>query len=305
MSSFETGENIRIGTRDSLLAMVQAEKVQALLQKAFPKIQTQLVPMKTTGDIDLKSSLHEIGGKGVFIKELEQALLQDHIDIAVHSLKDVTSTMPAELHICAYLKAEANADVLVFNNRASFSDLREGDVIATGSLRRKALIAKLYPHLKTEGIRGNVQTRMKRFVERGHAALMLSEAGLIRLNLQKHIGHTFDTNTFIPAPGQGVIAIQCRQIDDDITALCTEIGDHTQGQLSRIEMGFLKEVGFDCRLPLGLNSTIEKGQFHTRLFMANEAMDKYLEEDLVCSVEEAKGQVKSLAKRCIAWSASN
>ena len=294
-------KKLRIGTRDSALAMIQAKRVESLLKKAYPQLELVLVPIKTTGDIDLVSPLHSIGGKGVFIKELEFALLEKKIDLAVHSLKDVTSTLISGLHIPIFLPAEARRDAVILNGYKNFSDLPQNAVIATSSFRRKALLKKLYPHLKTAEIRGNVLSRIDKLKEHGYAALMLSEAGLLRLGLQDKIALCFDPHVFIPAPGQGVIAVELRIDDHESFAYAKVLNDPDQSFIGECENNFLQIVGFDCSLPLGLYSTVDATTFESHCFLANNQMQDFFERRFSCPRDEAKTKIRELAHSCKEW----
>jgi len=232
--------HIRLGTRASQMALAQAEIVKSKLIAQNPTLTVEICPIITQGDKDLTTPLYEIGGKGVFIKELEKALLDNTVDIAVHSLKDMTSTLATGLHLISFLPAEAVTDALVLKSPyLSFADLPSGAVIATGSLRRKALLKKIRSDISTVDIRGNVITRLEKLQTENFHGLLLSEAGLIRLNRQHLISEHFSAKTFCPAPGQGVIAIETRQQDEKVNAICLSINDQQQHLKSTTELAFL------------------------------------------------------------------
>lgn len=270
---------MRIGTRGSALALVQANRVKALLEAFDDSLVCEIVVIKTQGDIDLVSPLHEIGGKGVFVKGLEEALCCHAIDAAVHSLKDVTSQPDKNLVVSGYLTAESVSDTLILKTPyQNLSELPEGAVVATGSLRRKALLTKLNPRIRVVGIRGNVHTRLEKFDSERLDGLVLSEAGLMRLGLQHRITQRLLPSYFCPAPGQGVIVIQTRANDAKTTDFCRAITDQEQAVKSRTEIAFLEKVGFDCRSPLGVYASLEKGMISFHVFLANTAMDTYFEK---------------------------
>lgn len=292
----------RLGTRGSKLALAQAEIVKARLEKKNPNTQFEIQVIHTQGDIDLSSPLCEIGGKGVFIKELEVSLLNKQIDIAVHSLKDITTALPKELQLTAFLPAEAFTDVMILNPKYKhFDELPEGATLATGSMRRKALLKKLRPDIKTVDIRGNVLTRISKLNEGTFDGVLLSEAGLIRLNLQDQISYRFNPHLFCPAPGQGVIALESRKDEAETIEICRSINDKDQEIKSTTELAFLEKVDFDCRAPLGLHAILENGQLDFIAFMATEAMDQYLEQRIRFRLDHHIEDAIKLADEFIKW----
>lgn len=292
----------RLGTRGSKLAVAQVEIVKAKLEKLNPNTKFEIEIIHTQGDIDLTSPLCEIGGKGVFIKELEVALLNKQIDIAVHSLKDITTALPPELGLTAFLPAEAFTDVIILNSKYKhFDDLPDGATLATGSMRRKALLKKLRPDIKTVDIRGNVLTRISKLNEGTFDGVLLSEAGLIRLHLEHLISYRFNPHLFCPAPGQGVIALEARKEDTNTIKICRTINDHDQEIKSTTELAFLEKVDFDCRAPLGLHAILENGQLSMIAFMATEAMDQYLEQRIDFRLKHHLEDAMKLADDFIQW----
>jgi hydroxymethylbilane synthase len=212
------------------------------------------VPITTQGDVQSQTLLSEIGGKGIFIRSLEQALLDETIDIAVHSLKDVTATILEGLTLSGFLKAETVADALIFHPTLTVSSLEElpkNPVIATGSLRRQVQLKRLRPDVVFENIRGNIDTRLEKLNQSSWSGIMLSAVGLRRLQLNPK-SQIFHPSVFIPAPGQGVIALETRKEDGLSNRLSQGISNPEQSLLSSIELSFLYEVGLDCRYPLGL-----------------------------------------------------
>ncbi len=244
---------IRIGSRGSALAMWQANHAKSLL----PNHDVEIKIIKTEGDLSDKP-LSEIGGKGVFIKSLELALLNNEIDIAVHSFKDVTSDLAPGLQLSGFLKPESVRDALIVGKAPV-------KTIATGSLRRIQLLKKLRPELKTVDIRGNVDTRLKKLDEGQFDGLILSEAGLIRLGLNDRVTESLDPMSFVPAPGQGVICFETRE--GELTDLCDSISDPEQLIISRIERQLLEEIGFDCTVPLGVYSELKDDKILMRVFL--------------------------------------
>lgn len=291
-----------LGTRGSKLALAQVEIVKARLEKANPNIEFKTEIIHTQGDIDLTSPLSEIGGKGVFIKELEVALLNKQIDIAVHSLKDVTTALPQELQLSSFLSAESFTDVIVCNEKYKhIEDLPKGITLATGSMRRKALLKKLRPDIKTVDIRGNVLTRIAKLKEGNFDGVVLSEAGLIRLGLEHLISYRFNPHLFCPAPGQGVIALESRKNEEQTFKICRSINDKHQEIKSTTELAFLEKVDFGCRAPLGVHAILENDQLSFIAFMATEKMDQYLEQRLNLRLEHSIEDAIKVADDFISW----
>ncbi len=264
---------IRLGTRKSKLALVQAEQVAALLRRVYTGMQVNIVPISTPGDTDKTTPLSQLGGKGVFISTLETALLDNVIDIAVHSLKDVTSESSDRLVLSGFLKPEACEDAMVISKKHSQSltlqTLPKNPRIGTGSLRRKGLLAELRADAICVDIRGNVETRIQRCDDELDAVI-LSKAGLLRLGLESRISETLNPSIFIPAPGQGVITLQTRRDDSPSTNLCQTISDNQQSLISSLEMTLLRRLGLGCQFPFGTYTTILENTATMTCFWANE-----------------------------------
>ena len=203
---------IRIGSRESLLAVRQAEIIRDQILRCDPEVKVEIITMKTTGDKILDKSLAKIGGKGLFVKELDRALLDGRIDIAVHSLKDMPMEENPELPILAYGKREDPRDVLLY--RPDLDNLPEHPLIGTSSRRRMIQMEKLVPDCSFRGIRGNVQTRMKKLETEGYDATLLAAAGLKRLGMEHVISRYLSVDEMIPAAGQGILAVQGRKGDN-------------------------------------------------------------------------------------------
>jgi hydroxymethylbilane synthase len=257
---------IVIGTRGSTLARAQAAIIADRLQRRQPGIAIEIKVVVTSGDRDQKSHLSAIGGKGIFIRELEQALLDGSVDMAVHSFKDVTSQLAPGLALTAFLRPESVCDVMVTHENVPFHLLPDNARIGTGSMRRKALLLRLRPDLQITEIRGNIDTRLAKVMRKEYDGIMLSEAGLIRLNLENRITERFDPSTFYPAPGQGVITIETRADDDEIKKIAASAGDDDQLVVSTAELTLLTAIGFDCRTPLGVYTTIKNAEMVMRGF---------------------------------------
>ena len=252
---------IRIATRESKLALWQAEHVAARLREYYPRINVRLVPMTTQGDQILDAPLARIGGKGLFIKELEQAMARGEADIAVHSMKDVGVHLPDGFRIAAILPRENPHDAFVSNHYASLAELPPGARVGTCSLRRRMQLARLRPDLKLLDLRGNVQTRLDKLGRGDFDAIVLACAGLIRLGLQARIRAELPPEQSLPAIGQGAIGIECHEtsavypllaaLDDADTALCVHteriINTHLEGS---------------CQVPLAAHAALHGERIH-------------------------------------------
>jgi hydroxymethylbilane synthase len=269
---------IILGSRGSKLARVQATIIAERLRKLFPDREIVTEFIVTSGDRDQKSQLAEIGGKGIFIRELEQALLAGSIDIAVHSFKDVTSNLAPSLVLAGFRTPESVCDVLITRSGGIMDALPHGAVIGTGSMRRQVLLQRLRPDLSVAALRGNIDTRLAKVESGSYDGIMLSEAGLIRLGLEQRISERFDPDTFYPAPGQGVITLETREDDAEMVAVARAAGDQSQYALSVAELSLLTTIGFDCRTPLGVHTVGENGIVTMRGFFVDESSGQFIEQ---------------------------
>jgi hydroxymethylbilane synthase len=233
---------IRLGSRGSRLALTQAELAAEALRHANPGLDVALVPITTTGDRDRSKPFGEIGARGVFVKEIEEALLEGRVDVAVHSAKDMTSTATDGLAIGAFLAREDARDAL-----CGAGELRPGMRIGTASARRKAQLLALEPSLSIEPLRGNVDTRLRKRGERGLDAVVLGAAGLDRLGLANEIGHRFDADQLVPEAGQGAIALQVRQGEEELVAFADD--SETRRRVSA-ERACVVHIGAGCLAPV-------------------------------------------------------
>jgi hydroxymethylbilane synthase len=284
---------IVIGTRGSKLACAQAAIVAQRLKQIEPYREIETKIIVTSGDRDQHSHLAAIGGKGIFIRELEQALIDGAIDVAVHSFKDVTSQLAPSLSLSAFLWPESVCDVMVTHGTMPLEYLPPGAIVGTGSMRRKALLQRLRPDLSTAEIRGNIDTRIAKVDRREYDGVMLSEAGLIRLGLEERIAVRFDPSSFYPAPGQGVITLEIREADIGMRELCAAAGDARQHSISTAELTLLGTIGFDCRTPLGVYSTVNGEQLRMRGFFVAAADGEFRE----CSTEGPLSDPSSIGRR--------
>lgn len=252
--------SITIGSRGSQLALVQAESVKKQLQQAYPGLSIEIKVIKTKGDLILDKTLDKIGGKGLFVKEIQQALLKEEIDLAVHSMKDVPGISPEGLTMAAVTKREDPRDVLVTREGLTPDALPPGAVIGTSSLRRKAQIRWLNPHCRVVPVRGNVQTRLKKMEDQGMTGIILAAAGLIRLGMLDELPHAIlDTDTFVPAVGQGALGCEIREGDGWMKELL-QVLEHDETRCAiRAERAYIQRLEGDCHVPVGAYGRLEKG----------------------------------------------
>ena len=246
-----TEKIIRIATRQSPLALWQAEHVAELLERAFPGLKTQLVKMVTRGDKILDAPLAKIGGKGLFVKELEQGMLEGTADIAVHSMKDVPVDFPVGLHLAAILSREDPTDAFVSNNYSTLNELPTNARIGTSSLRRQCQIKERFPEADVMPLRGNVNTRLAKLDAGDYDAIILASAGLKRLGMAERITQSLDTGVSLPAIGQGAIGIECRVDDAEINAMLRELHDSETGLCVTAERAMNARLNGGCQVPIG------------------------------------------------------
>ena len=264
---------IRIGTRGSALALWQANRVAADLAHAHPGLATEMVVIKTTGDLRQETPLPEMAGKGVFVREIEAALLRGEIDAAVHSAKDLQSSDPDGLALAAFCPRADPRDALVAPRLSSLHDLPPGATVATGSPRRVALLRQMRPDLRFVEIRGNIDTRLSK-LDRGDAdALILAVAGLERLGRGEVITDRLPVETFVPQVGQGCVAVQCRAADTQTIATVAAACDHAATRAAvTSERAFLALLGGGCTAPVAAHARfIAEGLLEMRVFVADPA----------------------------------
>lgn len=258
---------LRIGTRGSKLALTQSRWVQSCLQQRHPQLTIELVTIKTSGDRFVDQPLSEIGGKGLFVKEIEEAMVAGTIDCAVHSMKDVPGELAPGLVIAATPPREDPRDVLIARNGAGFEQLPRGARVGTSSLRRMALLRALRSDLDVRSLRGNVDTRLAK-LDRGELdAIVLAAAGLRRLGIERRDAEPFDPQHFLPAVGQGVLALESRA--DDTATLLAVLDDAPTRIAVTAERAFLLRVGGSCRTPLAAYATLDGNTLTLRALIAD------------------------------------
>lgn len=249
--------SMRIATRRSPLAVWQARHVAARLAEVQPGLEVELVELETKGDKILDQALSKVGGKDLFVKEIEHALLDGRAQVAVHSLKDVPTVLPDELHIVAYPPREDPRDALVSPKGHTLATLPEGARVGTCSLRRAAQILRRRPDLRIEEIRGNVQTRLRRLEERGMDATLLAYAGLTRLEMTHAASEVLDPEVCLPAIGQGILAVETRVDDAATNAIVGRLDDRAARSAAVAERAFLHRLEGGCQVPIAGHATLD------------------------------------------------
>ena len=244
-------KKIIIGARGSKLSLAYASKVKDLILKSSKGIDIHIKIIKTSGDIHKDTKVSEIGGKNLFCKEIEENLIKNNIDIAVHSLKDMESFEHKELIIGAFIKRNDPRDTLVSNKIKNLRELSEDTIIGSGSRRRELQLKKLNKNISVTSIRGNIDTRIKKVEENKFDAIILAAAGLKSLNLESKISFTFKTYEMLPAVGQGIIAVQCRKHDELIFDIIKKINDKETSLCAMAERKMLQTIGGDCETAVG------------------------------------------------------
>ena len=255
-------KTLKIATRNSPLALWQAEHVKQQLIDLHPELNVELLSMTTEGDRFLDAPLIAVGGKGLFIKELEQALLNGEADIAVHSMKDVTIDLPDELAMPVILKREDVRDVFISNSYKQIEDLPDGAVLGTSSLRRQSQVKALRPEIELKDLRGNVGTRLRKLDNGEYDAIMLAAAGIIRLGLKERITQLIPESVLLPAIGQGAIGIECRAGDTDVHELITPLNDYETSLCVETERAFSRRLFGGCQLPIAGQASIKGNEIN-------------------------------------------
>lgn len=250
---------ILIGTRASALATWQANWVKSELEKRYPDMMVGLVKIKTTGDKILDVPLAKVGGKGLFTKEIEEALLKKQVDIAVHSMKDVPTDFPDGLHLACITEREDVRDALI-SNGVSLKNLKEGALIGTSSLRRQTQLCNFRPDLRMEMLRGNVETRIRKQLEGKYDAIILAAAGVKRLGLADNVTEYISEEISIPAIGQGALGIECSKDDKEINDIISFFNHHETSVAVRAERALLRRLEGGCQVPIAGHATVKDGR---------------------------------------------
>jgi len=281
-------KTITIATRKSPLALWQAEHVSARLQAAHPGLKVELLKMVTQGDKILDTPLAKVGGKGLFVKELEVGLLEGHADIAVHSIKDVPVELPEGLHMPVILDREDPRDAFVSNTYKCFADLPQGACVGTSSLRRQTQLLSKRPDLIIKDLRGNVGTRLKKLDDGNYDAIILASAGLTRLGLNERIAEHLSTELSLPAIGQGAIGIECRQGDNEIEALIAVLNDDDTATRIIAERAMNHRLEGGCQVPIGGHATLDDGTLTLRGLVARSDGSEVISGSVSGSIDQAE-----------------
>ena len=249
---------LRIGTRGSKLALTQSEWIKKKIETKHPEVRVELLRIKTKGDKIPDSPLSKVGGKGLFVKEIEEALLDNRIDLAVHSIKDVPAELPDGLHLPVFPEREDPRDAFISKDNAGIHDLPRGASVGTGSLRRSSQLLNLRPDLQVVPLRGNVDTRLGRLESGDLHGIILAAAGLNRLGLSRRISQYLSTDNFLPAIGQGSLGLEIRQDDEKVYNLLEFLNHKDTETTVRAERAFLKELEGGCQVPIAAFGTLDK-----------------------------------------------
>lgn len=289
-----------IATRESPLALKQTEYVRGELQKRFPELSIEFLGMTTKGDRFLEKPLQKVGGKGLFVKELEEAIINGQADFAVHSLKDVPYELPEGLVLGAFLKRGSPYDAFVSNQFSSFWQLPLGAKVGTSSLRRGQQLKYHRPDLQIESVRGNLQTRIRKLDEGLFDALILAEAGLERMGLTSKIKHTFSAEEVLPAIGQGVIAVECRKDDEALLKMLQSIHCYETASCIQAERAFNTKLQGGCHTPIAAFACIEQKHILLRGYVASMKNNIAYCSSIIGKIEEPVKIGELLAERLLA-----
>ncbi len=281
-------KKVRIATRKSALALWQAEYVKACLESFHSDIDVELVAMTSRGDRILDAPLAKVGGKGLFVKELETAMLEGRADIAVHSMKDVPMEFPAGLGLAVICEREDPRDAFVSNTFKHIDELPEGAVVGTSSLRRQCQLMAYRPDLKINFLRGNVNTRLAKLDAGEYDAIILAAAGLIRLEMESRISSYMTTELSLPAGGQGAVGIECRMDDKEMLALLAPLHHQDTASCVLAERAMNKRLKGGCQVPIGSFAVLEDQEIYLRGLVGQPDGETILRSDIRGSVTEAE-----------------
>ncbi|ERH28427.1 hydroxymethylbilane synthase [Aggregatibacter sp. oral taxon 458 str. W10330] len=296
-------KTLKIATRQSPLALWQANYVKDRLQQLYPDLTIELVPMVTKGDVILDSPLAKIGGKGLFVKELENALLNKEADIAVHSMKDVPMQFPEGLGLAVICQREDPRDAFVSHSYRTFAELPQGAVVGTSSLRRQCQLKALRPDLDIRSLRGNVGTRLSKLDNGDYDAIILASAGLIRLGLADRIASFIDVEQSLPAAGQGAVGIECRTDDMQVQALLAPLADAETTYCVRAERAMNNHLQGGCQVPIGGYAVLQQGQLYLRALVGDIDGSRIIRAEGKSPVENAEALGVQIAEQLLAQGA--
>ncbi|MES9943957.1 MAG: hydroxymethylbilane synthase [Candidatus Thiodiazotropha sp.] len=296
-------QTITIATRKSPLAMWQAEHVAAELKKAHPDIRVELMGMTTQGDRILDTPLAKIGGKGLFIKELEQGLISGEADIAVHSMKDVPVELPQGLHLPVIMQREDPRDAFVSRDFQNIDALPQGACVGTSSLRRQCQLAEKRPDLVIKSLRGNVNTRLRKLDEGEYDAIILAAAGLKRLGFEDRITALIGPEQSLPAIGQGAVGIECRVDDPRVNELIAPLHDPQTAICVGAERAMNQRLNGGCQVPIAGYAMLESGNLWLRGLVGEPDGSRIIRGEVEGTTQEAQAMGEGLADRLLEWGA--
>lgn len=296
-------ETLRIATRQSPLALWQANFVKEALETRFPQLSVELVTMVTKGDIILDTPLAKIGGKGLFVKELELALLENRADLAVHSMKDVPMTFPEGLGLAVICEREDPRDAFVSNRYANLDELPEGAVVGTSSLRRQCQLMAAYPHLQIKSLRGNVGTRLSKLDNGEFDAIILASAGLIRLGMADRIRSFLSIEQSLPAAGQGAVGIETRLNDERVLHYVRALSHQATTECVLAERAMNRRLQGGCQVPIGGFAERNGDQIHLRALVGALDGSQIIRAEGVANAKEAEKLGKQIADELLAQGA--
>lgn len=290
---------IRIATRKSPLALWQANFVKQNLLLAHKDLTVELIPMVTQGDIILDSPLSKIGGKGLFVKQLEQAILNNEADIAVHSIKDIPAQFPEGLMLAAICQRDEVRDAFVANKYASLNDLPKGAIVGTSSLRRQCQLRSHYPHLIIKDLRGNVGTRLNKLDDGQYDAIILASVGLKRLSLEHRITQYIDTDLMLPAVGQGAIGIESRTDDKQILDIISVLDDKKSRVCIQAERAMNNALQGGCQVPIAGYCRLNNDELTLQGLVGRVDGSKIIKQQITGFINEAESLGEKLAKQLL------
>jgi hydroxymethylbilane synthase len=296
---FYMRKHIKIGTRGSLLATTQSTWVKKQIEAEHPGVTVELVKIVTQGDKILDVPLAKVGGKGLFVKEIEEALLRRDVDLAVHSMKDVPSELPEELHLGIIPRRENPHDAFIATKYAKFTDLPQGATVGTSSLRRKSQLAALRPDLEIVDLRGNLDTRLRKLDEGQFQAIILAAAGLNRLGMSSRATGYFTAKEMLPAVGQGALGLELRRDDADLLEGLAFLNDATTTIAVTAERGFLFRLEGGCQVPIGAYAKVDNGRVELTGLVASLDGKVVLKESIAGPKEKAGELGVQLADRIL------
>ncbi|MBT3015213.1 MAG: hydroxymethylbilane synthase [Candidatus Thiodiazotropha endolucinida] len=296
-------QTITIATRKSPLAMWQAEHVAAELKRVHPDIRVELMGMTTQGDKILDTPLAKIGGKGLFIKELEQGLISGEADIAVHSMKDVPVELPSGLHLPVIMQREDPRDAFVSNRYQSIDQLPQRACVGTSSLRRQCQLAEVRPDLVIKSLRGNVNTRLRKLDDGEYDAIILAAAGLKRLGFEDRITALIGPEQSLPAIGQGAVGIECRVDDPRVNDLITPLHHVETAYCVGAERAMNQRLNGGCQVPIAGYAMLESGNLWLRGLVGEPDGSRIIRGEVEGKTQEARAMGEGLADRLLEWGA--